>query len=1327
MIASIDGASYGTIASPQTSNVQWGLPPIVTSVDPVIGVPGSDIVITGYRFRSSNIISCQIGNTISRAEWFSDKLMTCRVPMVITCSSCPVSVTNDAQQYSQDIMVFSVIGAPTNFSKGGNLVVEIHPFSWSSSFNGGQPVSILGHGFYNSKKLTCHFGVAVSHAVYVSDKEVRCVVPAYQALSRYLPYTGHNQVVNVSVSNNGLEPGESRATFTYVATCSPGFYCPRNTPIPIKCPIGHFCPHEGMTSSIPCPRGTYQSSEQTTYCLPCPSGSYCPEKGMTRPKICPAGTLCDTASWLNSKAYNVKPAATRSVYLDIGHDSVPPPCPAGHACEKGSDSSDLGRTNTEVCHREFPDFDCHSFCDPDAHAPCRCKKEYFCAEGTSSNQTKADHKPQKFTPHVPNVCFAGFHCSPGSFAPQGANECLEGYYCPGYDSSEQRAYPPVRCERGNMCHQRRMTTAFLCPAGTFQSNIKSTECSPCTSGFICPPTSAEAQTGLITPSTCPPGYTCERPNLAFPSDRCPAGHFCEKGRHYASLATCTAAGGSDCATKVPQECQHGVYCIEGIVSSERVLSGSYTGDLTSIRCGAEGGRRCTKPTDWSATTSTFTNEFSRLNYPAQCLEGTYCENATNSPAGTALCPDSSFCPSPNGLVSSPNYEQLVHEIAPYMNSSLAEDFIHVNADYLLVCRKRGDCDMLGGLYKPISARLGHYSSGVGNNIDAACSPGTYSPQRGLSTCERCTSGNQCTSYCCGGLMSTYCSFIEAMMMGSGETYNENVHCSALCKSDSPKCPATCDAGFVCNERGIALQSRACKPGYSCSNGTNVDIREGCESTLTCDPNFAECPEAILVPNGPLLGLVLTTNESVVAQYYAGTTINISQKIITCKGRIYPRKCDEGLYCLEQVSERLPFSSPTDTASTVRPSLCTAGYFCELGSNTPQGKEGQGICPAGSYCPTNATHGSSQPTLAELGYFVGITGRSFPEICPAGRYADLPGLTECKQCENGYYCYNSVTGYGVVNMIPCPAGKYKDELNKDALECLDCPAGRYGASIGIADYEFGTPKCDKTPAGMICDRPGLNKLPEFVATVTGDPEEVLDNLCSVCSEGNFCPEKTFAVTSNMACPEGFFCSKGTTKSKLYSDARLCDAGHICGRGTPFTTKTSIVCPPDHFCPYGTTKEVPCPPGTTTSGETGMDSIAACIRNNVWLPNNGGRVISINPASAGGTGDGRAAAASTTTSSSSSSTTNTNTTIRRRLDPYAIDRDPTGSGKWLNPPLLKRSESTFMLHVCGFSQVHLDFNFFNNAALKRLMESGEVVYDEHFRIAVYFGKAPVSFFV
>lgn len=677
---------------------------------------------------------------------------------------------------------------------------------------------------------------------------------------------------------------------------------------------------------------------------------------------------------------------------------------------------------------------------------------------------------------------------------------------------------------------------------------------------------------------------------------------------------------------MPQPCQKGVYCIEGIVSNARRLEGSYTGSLATIGCNSPTGR-CTKPTDWQTVAKDFTNQFSRLNYPAQCLEGTYCEVATASPAGTALCPENNFCPSPRGLATSPNYEQLVHEIVPYMIDSLAEYEQNVTADYLLECRARGDCDMLGGLWRPIQARLGHYSSGVGNNIDSACSPGTFSPSRGLATCTACPEGNQCTSYCCGGVVSSYCNFVEAMMQKTNETYDENVHCSALCKSSSPNCPDKCSAGFVCNEQGTALQSRACQPGFSCSNGTNVDIRQGCASNLECDENYQECPEDVLVPTANLLGLELNP-------LFNATGRNSTAIVATCSGRVYPRKCDDGLYCLEQVSERTPFVLATDTRRTVRPSLCTAGYFCETGSNTPQGKDGLGICPAGSYCPTTSVQGSSEPTEAELGYFVGITGRSFPEICPAGRYADKVGMTECLQCENGYYCYDSVTGYGVINMIPCPAGKYKDELNKDSLECIDCPSGRYGASQGIADFEFGDPKCDETPAGMICDRPGLNKLPEFVVTVSGDPEEVQDNLCSVCSEGNFCPEKTFAVTSDMACPESFFCSKGTTRPKLYSDRRLCDEGYICVRGTPTTTKKSLFCPVDHFCPYGTTEQIPCPPGTFTNMQIARTSINDCIRSNGWLPNHGGRVVSINPAS-----EGR-----------NPRTSSANTTKRRQLDPY-----------------------------------------------------------------------------
>jgi hypothetical protein len=543
VVASIDGVSYGTISSPQTSNVQWGLPPVVTAVDPALGIPGSDIIITGRLLRSSNIVSCQIGNTISKAEWFKDTLVTCRVPTVVTCRNCPVSITNDGQLYSQEQIVFTIVGEPVTVYKGGNIAQQLLPFAWSND-QGGQPISIHGEGFYNSSMVQCNFGITAVHAVYVSPTEVRCVVPPYSPLDRHLPYTNtRSKWVNVSVSNNGISPGESNVSLEYISTCTPGFYCPRHTKVPSMCPEGHFCPFEGMITPIPCPLGTHQPHPQHTYCLPCPSGTYCPITGLTQPWVCPAGTICDVASWRGAKQYNVKTTTTRMVYLDRGLTTTPPPCPVGHSCTSGLDSVDVSfRTNTEACHREFPDLDCHSFCNPESGSPCKCKKEYFCAEGTASAQTTADHSPQKFSPHVPNVCFAGFHCTPGSSVPQGNNECLKGYYCPGYEVDEGKAYPPIRCERGNMCNQRRMTKAFLCPAGTFQSEIKATECLPCTSGFICPPTSAEAQTGLIAPSVCPPGFTCERPLLAFPQDRCPAGYYCEKGRHYGTNASCVADG-----------------------------------------------------------------------------------------------------------------------------------------------------------------------------------------------------------------------------------------------------------------------------------------------------------------------------------------------------------------------------------------------------------------------------------------------------------------------------------------------------------------------------------------------------------------------------------------------------------------------------------------------------------------------------------------------------------------------------------------------------------------------------------------------------------------
>jgi hypothetical protein len=399
--------------------------------------------------------------------------------------------------------------------------------------------------------------------------------------------------------------------------------------------------------------------------------------------------------------------------------------------------------------------------------------------------------------------------------------------------------------------------------------------------------------------------------------------------------------------------------------------------------------------------------------------------------------------------------------------------------------------------------------------------------------------------------------------------------------------------------------------------------------------------------------------------------------------VHPKPCRAGIYCLEQVS-----SNETDgpvLAGITRPKLCTEGYFCEENSNTPQGKDGKGICPKGHYCE----RGSAIPRPAEEGKYVGTEGRSFSELCPSGKYADVQGLEECLECPVGHFCYDSVQDSGVVTPKPCPAGKYKDKLNTASLLCLSCTAGRFGAREGLDDAK----KCNITRAGMICNSFGLTFAPRFVRNLLGEPVGVKDQLCEVCREGYFCPEGTFALQESMLCPEGFFCTKGTETELLYSDSRACPAGYFCQRGTLDSSKTQNVCPKNHFCPFGSSEAMACPPGTKTFS-TAAKVIGDCYRDNEWLTDNGRRVISINPSS-----DGKHVGGGSTV----------------RLDPFAYV-----NGEWVNPPVMKKNDTTFSLHICGYTRVDFVFNFFKNKRLQYLLETNKIKYDEHFRIAVYAGK-------
>ena len=80
--------------------------------------------------------------------------------------------------------------------------------------------------------------------------------------------------------------------------CPVGSFCPdEGMSSPTTCSAGHYCESTQLASATPCDAGKYNELEgqsDESVCLDCPIGSYCPDAGMPTPTACAAGYYCET-------------------------------------------------------------------------------------------------------------------------------------------------------------------------------------------------------------------------------------------------------------------------------------------------------------------------------------------------------------------------------------------------------------------------------------------------------------------------------------------------------------------------------------------------------------------------------------------------------------------------------------------------------------------------------------------------------------------------------------------------------------------------------------------------------------------------------------------------------------------------------------------------------------------------------------------------------------------------------------------------------------------------------------------------------------------------
>ncbi|KAA0156746.1 hypothetical protein FNF29_00857 [Cafeteria roenbergensis] len=137
--------------------------------------------------------------------------------------------------------------------------------------------------------------------------------------------------------------------------------------------------------------------------------------------------------------------------------------------------------------------------------------------------------------------------------------------------------------------------------------------------------------------------------------------------------------------------------------------------------------------------------------------------------------------------------------------------------------------------------------------------------------------------------------------------------------------------------------------------------------------------------------------------------------------------------------------------------CTAGFFCEAGSNSPVG---MGLCPRGFYCPT----GTAVPIPSPKGHHVEILGALSSQMCLAGYYAPTIETVDCYPCPPGLMCEPDGSSMAVV----CGPGTFRGILETDTVVCQDCPQGTWSKQFELRDRQ----QCTPCAPGVVCPEDGM---------------------------------------------------------------------------------------------------------------------------------------------------------------------------------------------------------------------------------------------------------------
>lgn len=324
------------------------------------------------------------------------------------------------------------------------------------------------------------------------------------------------------------------------------------------------------------------------------------------------------------------------------------------------------------------------------------------------------------------------------------------------------------------------------------------------------------------------------------------------------------------------------------------------------------------------------------------------------------------------------------------------------------------------LFLRIQSLPGYYSLAGATNM-TACSPGTYNDKYVQFNCTPCVEGYFCPQSGMNSFTSFLCTPGHYCPKGTAIP----IRCPAGTFSplsiygnyDVNNCSA-CSSGHYCATAGLTEVTGPCDAGFYCTSGAFSPMQSTYRSTggpctkghycLSGSSSPQPCPRGTYMAD--------VQNDGNKSAHGINFFCDLCPSSKSCNSiglSHFDGGISKGYWAVE--------GAPTTTPN------CNHTYCASM----------YGVCPIGSYCPTNSSR---------------------PVPCEDGSYQDQIGQASCKICPTGFFC----TRY---SKALCPLGSYCPVGTRDQYLC---PNGTYGASEGLHNITSCTP----CTSGSYCATAGL---------------------------------------------------------------------------------------------------------------------------------------------------------------------------------------------------------------------------------------------------------------